>query len=115
MKTKRRRYQQGSIRRVPRMSGYAWEVRFSEKANGKRWQRCLTFSGQDYPTEASVRKAIETTVILQNSGTGRAKVDAVFGTVVNLYRKEHLPTLRHSTRETNGYLLRRLHRTSMVR
>lgn len=59
MKIKRTRYQKGSIRRVPRSIGFAWEVRFSESRNGKRRQKCLTFSSEDYPTEAAVREAIE--------------------------------------------------------
>jgi hypothetical protein len=83
-----------------------WEVRFSEYLNGKRHQKCLTFDPSEYPTEASVRKAIEQQVILQNSKTGRVKVGAGFGAICALYRREHLPTLRHSTQGTNEYLLR---------
>jgi hypothetical protein len=83
-----------------------WEVRFSEYLNGKRHQKCLTFYPSEYPTEASVRKAIEQQVILQNSKTGRVKVGAGFGAICALYRREHLPTLRHSTQGTNEYLLR---------
>jgi integrase len=106
MKIRRTRYQKGSIRRVCRANGFAWEVRFSEHLNGRRIQKCLTFDPSEYPTEASVRKAIEQQVILQNSKTERVKVDAGFDSLCNLYRREHLPTLRHSTQGTNGYLLR---------
>jgi hypothetical protein len=35
VKAKRARYQQGSIKKVPRSKGYAWEVGFSEKVEGK--------------------------------------------------------------------------------
>ena len=45
MSTKRSQYQQGSIRKVRKAKGYAWEVRFSERLNGKRFQRTMTFQG----------------------------------------------------------------------
>ncbi len=48
MKTKRTRYQQGTIDKVPRANGWAWRVRFSEITGGKRRQRALYFSGQEY-------------------------------------------------------------------
>jgi hypothetical protein len=53
-----------------------------------------------------VRKVIEQQVILQNRKAERVKVGALFGVLCALYRREHLPTLRHSTRGTNEYLLR---------
>ncbi|MGA7524516.1 MAG: site-specific integrase [Acidobacteriaceae bacterium] len=106
MRIHRSRYQKGSIRRVPRANGFAWEVRFSESLNGKRRQKCLTFDPSEYPTEASVRKSIEQQVITQNKKTERVKVDARFDALCSLYRREHLPTLRHSTQSTNEYLLR---------
>ncbi len=49
--------------------GYAWEVRFSEWLNGKRYQRSMTLQGTEYPKEADVRKAIELTVSQINSRT----------------------------------------------
>ncbi len=107
MKAKRTRYQQGSIRKVQRATGYAWEVRFSEWKGGKRHQRTLTLDGAEYPTEKEARRAIELTVSQVNAGTGAAKADAKFMDVCALYRTEHLPTLEHSTRSTNGYLLTR--------
>jgi hypothetical protein len=57
MKARRSRYQNGSIKRVKRAKGFAWEVRFRETKNGKRHQRCQTFDGLQYPTKAAVRKA----------------------------------------------------------
>lgn len=106
MKIRRTRYQQGSIRRVPRASGFAWEARFSEFVGGVRKQKSLFFSSADYPTESSVRETLEQMVVLQNRKTERFKVDVNFGAVCDLYRQEHLPTLRHSTQATNKYLLR---------
>lgn len=109
MRAKRARYQQGSIRKVDRANGAAWEVRFSEQRNGKRYQKSVYYDvGAKYPTQASVRKALQTQVVLanRNEQTERAKIGAKFGAITALYRSEHLPTLRHSTQQTNGYLLK---------
>lgn len=118
MKTTRARYQQGSIKRVPRTQWYAWEVRSSEWKDGKRCQRCLTYDGLEYPTEKDVRKAIEGTVSQLNSDTAGERVNALFGVITALYRKEYLPTeevvklkeppvLQHSTRKLQDHLLTR--------
>ncbi len=106
MKTKRPRYQQGNITKLERLGGFVWKVRFSEWVDGKRHQKSLTFDGAEYPTERDVRKAIEPTVVQVNSGADRAKVEGIFGSVIDLYRKEHLPGLEHSTQQVNSYLLR---------
>src|ERR1035438_3040709 len=105
MRSNRARYQQGSIKKVKRAKGYAWEVRFSQKLNGKRHQRCQTFDGAEYPTEKDVRKAIELTVSQVNAGTAGERADAKFGAITALYRKEHLPELEYATQQVNGYLL----------
>jgi integrase len=65
----------------------------------------LLFDSAEYPTEKDVRKALELTVSQVNAGTGAAKADSKFMDVCALYRQEHLPTLEHSTREHNAYLL----------
>ena len=52
MKFTRDRYQQGSLRRVPRSKGPdVWEFRFSTYENGARKQRQLTLSTKKYPSE----------------------------------------------------------------
>jgi hypothetical protein len=43
MRAKRARYQQGTIRKVPRANGSAWEVRFSETTGGTRKRKTLDF------------------------------------------------------------------------
>ena len=106
LKVKRSRYQQGTIRKVERANGFAWEVRFSDTVNGKRTRKTLCFESDKYPTEGSVRKAIQTQVALANTKNERAKVAAKFGALTELYRREHLPTLRNSTRHKNAYLLK---------
>ena len=90
--TKRSQYQQGSIRKVRKAKGYAWEVRFSEWRNGKRFQRTMTFQGNVYAKEADVRKAIELTLSQINSGTAGERADAKFGAIITLYRRKFLPS-----------------------
>lgn len=90
--TKRSQYQQGSIRKVRKAKGYAWEVRFSEWLNGKRFQRTMTFQGTEFPKEADVRKAIDLTVSQINSGTAGERADAKFSAIITLYRRKFLPS-----------------------
>ncbi|MGB9291025.1 MAG: site-specific integrase, partial [Terracidiphilus sp.] len=106
MKAKRARYQQGSIRKIARANGFAWEVRFSETVKGKRTRKTLIFPTDRYPKEKDVRTAIQSQVALANTENDRAKVGATFGTITELYRSDHLPGLRHSTQRVNGFLLK---------
>jgi integrase len=69
VKTKKARYQQGSIRRVKRAKGYAWKVRSCEMKDGKMHQRTEVYDGAQYRTEKGIRKAIKLTVSQINSGT----------------------------------------------
>jgi integrase len=105
--TKTSRYKQGTIRKLKRANGFAWEVRLSETVNGKQHQKSLYFQGSEYPTKASVQKAINPQIVMANGEENqRAKIGAKFGAIAALYRREHLPTLRKSTREKNAYLLK---------
>lgn len=107
MKTKRARYKDGSIRKVKRANGFAWEVRLSDTVDGKQKQKSLYFNGSEYPTQASVKKAINPQIIMANGeASQRAKIGAKFNAITELYRAEKLPTLRKSTREKNAYLLK---------
>ena len=103
MKSRKARYQQSSISKLPRASGgFVWKVRFSEHRNDKRHQRTLTFDGIQYPTERDVRAALETTVVRVNAGNDRSRVESLFGAIIEM---KHLPSLEHSTKQTNAYLL----------
>jgi hypothetical protein len=51
MKANLARFQQGSIRKVSKSTGFAWEIRFSEWMNSKRYQKTLTLDGDEYRTE----------------------------------------------------------------
>ena len=69
MKTRQARYQQGSIRKVKRTTGYAWKVRFSQKKDNKRNWRTPIYNGAEYQSEKQARMDIELAVSQINSGT----------------------------------------------
>jgi integrase len=58
MKVSRERYQHGSIRKVPRSKGFAFEFRYYQTLDGKRKLKVQTFDPAKYPTERDVRKAV---------------------------------------------------------
>jgi hypothetical protein len=43
MKVSRERYQHGSVRKVPRSQGFAWEFRFYQTIDGARKLKVQTF------------------------------------------------------------------------
>ena len=96
MRTTKTCYQQGSIKKVPRAKGYTWEVRFNEKADGRRHKKCLTCSGVECPTEPSVKKTIAHAV-------SRAidNVDSHWSTTFTLWTiPGHLPALEGAATST---------------
>jgi hypothetical protein len=78
VKSKKARYQNGSIRRVKRAMGYAWEVRYSQMKDGKRHQRTEIYNSDRYKTEKDVRQTIELTVSQLNSGRRGKRAGAKF-------------------------------------
>jgi integrase len=106
MKVSRERYQHGSVRKVPRAQGFAWEFRFYITApDGKRKLKVQTFDSAKYPTERDVRKAVEGQLSALNAGTLGGKVAATLGTIIDRYMTEEFPALRHSTQTTNKSLI----------
>jgi integrase len=106
MRVNRDRYQHGSIRKVPRAQGFAWEFRFYATApDGNRKLKVQTFDSARYPTERDVRKAVEGQLSALNAGTLGGKVAATMGDIIARYMLEEFPALRHSTQTTNKSLL----------
>jgi integrase len=104
--TKRKRYQEGSLKRVPRAHGWAWEYRYyATSEDGVRKLRVQTFSGAQYPTELDVRKALAPMITQLNSDTAAGQLSATMGTVMDKYLSQELPKLRHSTQCTNRSLI----------
>src|ERR1700746_670774 len=100
VKITRNRYQQGSIRKVPRAKGFAWEYRYYITLDGKRKLKVQTFSGKLYTTEADVRRAVGAMVPGLNDGTLYSPSVAVtFGNLLDRYMAEEMPS-RKSTRDS---------------
>jgi integrase len=101
MKITRERYQHGSIRRVKRSNGFAWEFRYRVEENGKRTHKTQTFDGKAYPTEKAVRQKLEGQLLKLNDGTDYAQgADVTFNALLERYIDEEMPD-RHATK--NGY------------
>ena len=106
MKFHRARYQHGSVRKVPRSQGFAWEFRYYITGpDGKRKLKVQTFDPVKFPTERDVRKAVESQLAALNSGTLGGRIDATVGTIIDRYLQDELPTLRHSTQTTNKSMI----------
>ena len=84
MKVSRERYQHGSVRKVPRSQGFAWECFASilrpQMANVNL--KVQTFDSLKYPTERDVRKAVEGQLSALNAGTLGGKLAATLGTII---------------------------------
>lgn len=106
MKITRNRYQQGSIRKVQRSYGFAWEFRYYATEGGKRKLKVQTFDGRRYPTEASVRRAVGPTIPQLNRFEGyRPDLAITFGALLDRYIAEDMPS-RKSTRDSYTSLIK---------
>jgi hypothetical protein len=100
VKIKRNRYQQGSVRKVRRANGYAWEYRYYVDSGGQRKLKTQTFNGKLYGTEADVRRGVGASVPRLNDATPFTPPVAVtFGALLDRYIAEDMPS-RKSTRDT---------------
>ncbi|WP_158791407.1 hypothetical protein [Granulicella sp. L60] len=100
-KITRERYQHGSIRRVKRASGFAWEFRYYVVEDDKRTDKTQTLDGATYKTEKAVRRKIEGQLLKLNEGTEYAhRNDVTFKTLLERYIEEEIPE-RHTTK--SGY------------
>jgi integrase len=103
---KRTRYQQGSIRKVRRTKGFAWEFRYYVSENGKRKLKMQTFDGKVYKTESDVRRAVESQLPKLNSEVHYGQsVTVTFSSLLDRYIAEEIPP-RRSTRDSYLSLIR---------
>ena len=104
MKFSRIRFQSGSIRKVPRKVGFAWEFRYYETEDGRRKLKVETYPTAQYPTETSVRKAVQPTLRMINADTSQGISKVTVDTVIDRYYKEKIKpgflALSHSTQQT---------------
>lgn len=90
MKFTRNRYQQGSLRRVPRRTGAdVWEYRYRNHAEPGSPMRQITLSTLEYPTETKALLRLQE-LVLQINGpeTYRAENAPTMGLVVERFMKE---------------------------
>jgi integrase len=98
MQTRRERYQQGSVRKVKRAKGFAWEFRYYVEDGGKRTPKSQYFDGETYKTATSVRQKVEAQLLKLNEGTEYARAnDVSFNALLERYIAEEMPA-RHATK-----------------
>jgi integrase len=107
MKIRRDKYQQGSIRRVKRANGFAWEFRYYVEQDGKRVLRSQYFDGSLYRTEKAVRQKVESQLLKLNEATEYARAkDVTFNALLDRYVAEELPS-RASTQGSYTSIIKR--------
>ena len=98
LKTTSERYQHGSIRRVKRAKGFAWEFRYYVREGAKRVLKLQTFDSSIYKTEKAVRQHLEGFLVKLNEKTEYARsADVTFSALLDRYIEEEMPA-RHSTK-----------------
>jgi integrase len=91
----RERYQHGSIRRVRRAKGFAWEFRYYIRKRGKRLLKTQTFDGAVYKTEKALRQHLESFVLKLNENTEYARsAEVTFNVLLDRYIEEEMPVRR---------------------
>jgi integrase len=90
MKHARQRYQQGSLRRMPRKSGAdVWEYRFRNHAEPGSPMRQITLSTLEFPTQAKAKVALQERVLNLNGGAAfKAKHNPTFGLLIDRFIKQ---------------------------
>jgi len=96
MRIHRQRYQTGSVRKVPRAHGFAWEFRYYyTDPDGQRKLKVQTFDAAIYKSERDVRKSVEAQLASLNANTLAGRAGVTFGQVIDRYLIEELPRLKH--------------------
>jgi integrase len=93
LKFTRDRYQHGSLRRVQRAKGPdVWEFRYSTYENGVRKQKQLTLSSKKYPSEAAVKRKVESLLLKLNSAASSSALqEPTLGAVMETFVREEMP------------------------
>lgn len=92
------RYQHGSVRRVKRAKGFAWEFRYRVREGAKLVPKLQTFDSSIYKTEKALRQHLESFIVKLNERTEYARsADVTFNALLDRYIEEEMPA-RHSTR-----------------
>ena len=96
MKFTRERFQNGSLRRVPRKTGPdVWEFRFRDHTKPGLPMRQMTLSTLEYPTETAARRALQEELLRINGSEAYiAQRSPTFGTVLDKFIQQKL--MRHA-------------------
>lgn len=104
MKFSRERFQNGSLRRVPRKTGPdVWEFRFRDHSKPGLPMRQITLSTVEYQTETAARRALQALLLKINGSEAYiAQRSPAFGTVLDKFiTDEHLKEIKaHRPGET---------------
>jgi integrase len=104
MKFSRERFQNGSLRRVPRKTGPdVWEFRFRDHSKPSLPMRQITLSTVEYQTATTVRRALQALLLKINGSEAYiAQRSPTFGTVLDKFiTDEHLKEIKaHRPGET---------------
>ena len=107
LNSKRERYQQGSIRKVKRAKGFAWEYRYYVTHDKKRVLKTQSFSSASFPTEKALRQYLAGFTEKLNRRSAEAPLlDVTFNVVIDRYINEEMPG-RHSTQGSYQSIIRR--------
>jgi hypothetical protein len=106
MKIHRQRYHTGSVGKIPRAHGFAWEFRYHyTDPDGQRKLKVQTFDEAAWKAERDVRKSAEVQLASMNANTLGDRAGVTFGQIIDRYLREGLPRLKHSTQTTNKSLI----------
>jgi integrase len=97
MKFSRERFQNGSLRRVPRKTGPdVWEFRFRDHSKPGLPMRQITLSMVEYQTETTARRALQAVLLKINGSEAYiAQRSPTFGTVLDKFiADEHLKEIK---------------------
>lgn len=97
MKFSRKRFQNGSLRRVQRNAGPdVWEFRYRDHSKPGLPMRQMTLSSIEYPTETSARRALQAKLLeINGSEAYVAQRSPTFGTVLDKFiAEERLKEIR---------------------
>jgi integrase len=101
------RYQHGSIRRVKRARGFAWEFRYYVREGAKRILKVQTFDSSVFKTEKELRQHLEGFLAKLNEKTAYSRTaDVTFNALLDRYIEEEMPA-RQSTKSSYTSIINR--------
>lgn len=92
MKLTRRGYQRGSLRKVARSDGFAWELRYRVVEDGDRRMKQVTLDGSEYPTQADARRKLDALLLnINQAATEDSFEDIPMATLIEAFKESEMP------------------------